>query len=216
MKKKNNINKKAFHVEFKNTSQQLAWTLLEQHDLTFLLGPAGTGKTYLSAAYAVSELLHKRKKKIVITRPTVEAGEYLGHLPGTFEEKITPFIMPFYDAIQRLVGPQEFENIKKFIELAPIAYMRGRTFSDSICILDEAQNCTKSQLKLFMTRLGENSKMIINGDASQSDLNISPVPLNSVVDALRSTQGIGLLEFDEKSIVRHPLVAVILERLCSK
>lgn len=206
--------KKSFHMEFKNSAQKIAWASFEQNDILFLSGVAGTGKTHLSMAFAISEILNKKKKKIIITRPVVEAGEHLGFLPGSFAEKIMPFLMPLYDVMDSLVGvdTQERDKINGSIEIAPIAYLRGRTFKDSICILDEAQNCTKSQLILFLTRLGEDSKMIITADPTQSDLKEMPY-VGELSKLLEGIPGIGIVEFNESQIVRHPLVAKILEKL---
>lgn len=174
-----------------------------------------THNTHLACAFAISEILAKRKKKCVLTRPIVEAGESLGFLPGTFDEKVTPYMMPMYDSIQKCVGmegPQK-EMIDRSIEVAPIAYMRGRTFDDSVCIFDEAQNATKSQLKLFMTRFGENSKIIITGDPNQSDLRPQDQGLMHIVNKLEDLPGVGVIYFKASSIVRHPMIAAILERL---
>lgn len=203
-----------FHLEFKNVAQKLAWSTYQQNDVLFLTGPAGTGKSYLAMAFAVNEILQGNKKRIIITRPIVEAGESLGFLPGTFEEKVHPYMMPLYDSIYKLVGddnPQR-ELIDAAIEVAPIAYMRGRTFDDAICIFDEAQNSNLKQLKLFLTRFGENSKVIITGDPSQSDLG-GPVALVEVMAKLESVQSVGMIKFKADSIVRNPLIAKIVERL---
>lgn len=207
-----------FHLEFLNQAQKMAWGAFDQHDVLFLLGPAGCGKTHLACAFAISEILAKRKKKVVLTRPIVEAGESLGYLPGTFDEKVTPYMMPMYDSIQKCVGiegPQK-ELIDRSIEVAPIAYMRGRTFDNSVCIFDEAQNATKAQLKLFMTRFGENSKIIITGDPMQSDLRPCDQGLMQIVNQLEDLPGVGAIYFKASSIVRHPLIAAILERLEEK
>lgn len=207
-----------FHLEFLNQAQKMAWGAFDQHDVLFLLGPAGCGKTHLACAFAISEILAKRKKKCVLTRPIVEAGEALGFLPGTFDEKVLPYMMPMYDCIQKCVGlegPQK-EIIDRSIEVAPIAYMRGRTFDSSVCIFDEAQNATRSQLKLFMTRFGENSKIIITGDPNQSDLRPGDQGLMHIVNKLEDLPGVGVIYFKASSIVRHPLIAAILERLEEK
>ena len=207
-----------FHLEFLNQAQKMAWGAFDQHDVLFLLGPAGCGKTHLACAFAISEILAKRKKKCVLTRPIVEAGEALGFLPGTFDEKVMPYMMPMYDCIQKCVGldgPQK-EMIDRSIEVAPIAYMRGRTFDNSVCIFDEAQNATKSQLKLFMTRFGENSKIIITGDPKQSDLRPCDQGLMDIVNKLEDLPGVGVIYFKASSIVRHPMIAAILERLEEK
>ena len=148
-----------------------------------------------------------------MTRPIVEAGESLGFLPGTFDEKVNPYMLPLFDAITKLTGSEsQKEAIEKAIEVAPLAYMRGRSFDDSVCIFDEAQNATKQQLKLFLSRFNDNSKVIVTGDPRQSDL-MGDVALTYVVSRLESIDGIGTIEFGSDSIVRHPLVSAILERL---
>jgi phosphate starvation-inducible PhoH-like protein len=206
--------KKSFHLEFKNSNQKIAWSAFEQNDILFMIGPAGVGKSYLAAAFAISEILSKNKKKIILTRPIIEAGESLGFLPGTFEEKVNPYMTPLYDSIDKILGPfgPEREKVDQCIEIAPIAYLRGRTLDNAVCILDEAQNCTRIQLKLFLTRLGENSKMIITADPKQSDLK-GEVQLTEILTKIKTIPGIATIEFKESSIVRHPLVAKILERL---
>jgi len=203
-----------FHLEFKNQAQKMAWGAFDQHDVLFLLGPAGTGKTHLACAFAIGEILAKRKKRIILTRPIVEAGESLGFLPGTFDEKVNPYMLPMYDCINKCVGvegPQR-DIINRAIEVAPIAYMRGRTFDDAVCIFDEAQNATKSQLKLFMTRFGENSKIIVTGDPMQSDIGGGHTALVQIVKKLEDVQGIGVIQFKASSIVRHPLISAIIEK----
>jgi phosphate starvation-inducible PhoH-like protein len=206
---------RSFHLEFKNPTQKMAWTDFQQHDILFLLGPAGTGKSFLAMAFAINEVLAKRKKRIILTRPIVEAGESLGYLPGTFDEKVAPYIMPLFDCMTKLVGPNTSglrEIINSCIEVAPLAYLRGRTFEDSVCIFDEAQNATYAQLKLYLSRIGENSKMIINGDPDQSDIP-GPVALSNIIDRLEDDPGIGIVEFDNSEIVRNPIIARILEKL---
>ena|SRR5271166_2925013 len=202
-----------FHLEWKNSSQKLAYMTFEQHDALFLVGPAGTAKTHLAVAFAISEIINKKRKRIVLTRPMVEAGgEKLGFLPGTFEEKINPYLLPIFDCMDIIVGREtpDRERINKSIDIVPMAYLRGRTFHDSICILDEAQNANEEQLKLFMTRLGLNSKMIITGDPTQSDLR-GDGAFGRVVQAMKDgIHGIGVVEFNEACIVRHELVAKIL------
>ncbi len=204
-----------FHVEFLNTAQKMAYGFFQQHDVLFLIGPAGTGKTHLAMAFAINEVLQKHKKKVVLTRPVIEAGESLGFLPGELENKVYPYMLPLHDCMDRLVGEQgpQKESIDKSIELCPLAYMRGRTFYNSVCILDEAQNATEKQLKMFLTRFGEGSKIIITGDPKQSDLTDKAVPLVNVVNRLESVPGIGIVRFKEDSVVRHPLVSAILEKL---
>jgi phosphate starvation-inducible PhoH-like protein len=204
-----------FHLEFLNQAQKLAWEAFDNHDVLFLIGPAGCGKTMLSCAFGISEVISKKKKKIILTRPIVEAGESLGYLPGTFEEKVNPYMLPMYDCIDRCLGrdgPQR-EMISKSIEVAPLAYLRGRTFHDSVCIFDEAQNATASQLKLFLTRFGANSKIIVTGDPFQSDLHHNDQALMNVVKKLENLDGVGIIYFKANSIVRHPLIASMLERL---
>lgn len=205
---------KGFHLEFLTPSQRLAWQAFQQHDVLFMLGPAGTGKTLLASAFGVTEILRKTKQKLVLTRPIVESGESLGYLPGTFDEKINPYMMPLYDSIDKICGSdgRQKELIKESTELVPIAYMRGRTFENAVFILDEAQNCTRSQLKLALTRFGKNSKMIITGDPDQSDLP-GEVALADIVYKLRTVTGIGVVIFKENSIVRHPLIAKILAKI---
>lgn len=212
-----NVNSRTFHLEFLNQAQKLAWESFDKHDVLFLIGPAGCGKTMLACAFGISEILSKKRKKIVLTRPVVEAGESLGYLPGSFEEKINPYMLPMYDSIDRCVGkdgPQR-EIISKSIDIAPLAYLRGRTFHDSVCIFDEAQNATMSQIKLFLTRFGNNSKIIVTGDPGQSDLHFKDQALMSVVKKLENLSGVGVIYFKSSSIVRHPLIASILESLDS-
>jgi len=211
--------RRPFHLEFKTPAQKMAWAAFDQHDVLFLLGAAGTGKSHLGCAFAISEVLAKRKQTIVLTRPTVEAGgESLGFLPGSADEKIHPYMLPLFDCMDRCLGkfsPQR-EIINKSVELAPMCFMRGRTFHDSVCILDEAQNCNFTQLKLFLTRFGENSKVIITGDPMQSDLHPRDRALMNVVDRLSTLKGVGVIQFKSNAIVRHPLIAGILEKLEAK
>ena len=209
--------RKAFHLEWKNSSQKIAYMAFEQHDVLFLIGVAGTAKTHLAVAFACSEILSKKKKKIVLSRPIVEAGEKLGFLPGTFEEKINPYLMPIFDCLDTIVGRDTLERnkINQCMEIVPVAYMRGRTFHDSVIILDEAQNSTEEQLKLTMTRLGLNSKMVITGDPTQSDLK-GDVALPRIVEGMKKVVGVSVVEFNESHIVRHPLVADILAAWPSK
>lgn len=203
-----------FKLEWKNASQKLAWIEFQRHDIVFLTGPAGVGKTHLAMAFAVTEVLEKKKKKIVLTRPIVEAGESLGFLPGEFENKVHPFILPCLDIVDKMTGGDPIckEIIQKSIEIAPVAYMRGRTFEDAVCIFDEAQNASLTQLKLFLTRFGEDSKLILTADPKQSDLK-GEVALIDVMEKLQTLTGVGTVEFGRKAIVRHPLIADILERL---
>ena len=211
----NSNNQKQFYLDFKTQAQKVAYSSFQQHDVLFLLGPAGVGKSHLAIAFAINEVLAKRKKKIILTRPVVEAGESLGFLPGTFEEKLNPYVMPMFDCIERCVGkdnPQR-EIIDNCLEIAPLAYMRGRTFNDSVCIFDESQNATQSQIKLFLSRFGENSKVIVTGDPNQSDLRKQDQGLMKIVRKLEDLSGIGFVNFQSSCIIRHPLISSILERL---
>ena len=181
--------------------------------MVFCCGPTGTGKTYLSVAYAVSMLKSGQIEKIILTRPAVEAGEHLGFLPGDIKEKIDPYLRPIYDALNDMLSFSEV--IKKlesgFIEIAPLAFMRGRTLSNAFIILDESQNTTPIQMKMFLTRLGENSKMIINGDLSQVDLpSGTKSGLRESINILQKVNDIGFIEFTEKDVVRNPLVSKIV------
>lgn len=186
---------------------------LSDYDVIFSYGPAGTGKTFLSVCYAVNALLNKETAKLILTRPVVEAGESLGFLPGDYTQKINPYLTPLFDAINRILTPEIYAklNAKNMIEVAPLAYMRGRTFENCIVILDEAQNATCRQMKMFLTRLGENAKLIINGDVTQIDL---PYKVKSgMVEALEVLQDvpeIGIVEFKESDVVRHPVVKKII------
>ena len=186
---------------------------LSDYDVIFSYGPAGTGKTFLSVCYAVNALLNKEAAKLILTRPVVEAGESLGFLPGDYTQKINPYLTPLFDAINRILTPEIYVklNAKNMIEVAPLAYMRGRTFENCIVILDEAQNATCRQMKMFLTRLGENAKLIINGDVTQIDL---PYKVKSgMVEALEVLQDvpeIGIVEFKESDVVRHPVVKKII------
>jgi phosphate starvation-inducible PhoH-like protein len=200
--------------QFKNVAQRLAYSVYEQHDVLFLLGPAGTGKSHLACMFAINDLLRESKSRIVLTRPIVEAGESLGYLPGTFSEKTDPYMLPLYDCIRKMIPGES--SLAKYVqdntEVAPLAYMRGRTFDGSVCILDEAQNCTWGQLILFLSRLGESSKMIITGDPNQSDIGRDSA-LMDVVCRLEGLSGVGMVKFTEEHIVRHKLVSQILKRL---
>lgn len=205
-----------FYIDFLTPAQKLAYTVYQQHDIMFMLGAAGTGKTHLATAFAIQELLGRTKENLVITRPIVEAGENLGFLPGTLNEKVDPYMAPLFDCIHKQVGKTggQCDFIKSKVEVRPLAYMRGSTFENSVCILDEAQNCSKEQLILFLTRLGNGSKMIITGDPDQSDLfPKTKTPLAQMVDDISVVEGIGVVTFPEKYIVRHSLVTKILKRL---
>jgi len=184
-----------------------------QNDLVFAIGPAGTGKTYISVALAVRALKNKRVKKIIITRPAVEAGENLGFLPGDLKEKIDPYLRPIYDALGDMVPSEKlkFYEENKIIEIAPLAYMRGRTLQNAFILLDEAQNTTPMQLKMFLTRMGPNSKVIITGDRSQIDLPRNQRSgLIDAVSVLKNVKGIGFVTLDSEDVVRHRIVKDII------
>lgn len=183
------------------------------HDITFGVGPAGTGKTYLAVACAVAALKQEKIKRIVLTRPAVEAGEALGFLPGALEEKILPYLRPLYDALHDLLEVEELQKLmdRNVIEIAPLAYMRGRTLGNSFVILDEAQNTTTEQMLMFLTRLGIGSKCVVTGDVTQIDLPRNKLSgLVEAVSALRGVQGIDMHFFTERDVVRHPLVQSIV------
>jgi len=189
--------------------------VLENHDMIFAIGPAGTGKTFLAVAFGVKLLRENKVKRIILVRPAVEAGENLGFLPGDLKEKIDPYLQPLYDGLNQLLGAESVTKLieKQVIEIAPLAYMRGRTLDDAMVILDEAQNTTKSQMKMFLTRMGFNSKMIINGDISQIDLRSrSDSGLLDAIALLKNINEIGMVELTLEDIVRHPLVAKILSK----
>ena len=197
----------------KNQSQLKYHKLLENNTIVFAMGAAGTGKTYLAVAYGVSLLKIKKVSKIIVTRPIVEAGENLGFLPGELKEKVDPYLTPIYDAFHDIIGKETTDRYleKGIIEIAPLAYMRGRTLTDAFVILDEAQNTTSTQMKMFLTRLGYNSKMIITGDESQIDLK-SSVKSGIMVasELLKDIEDIECIKFDSKDVVRHPLVSKII------
>ncbi len=187
---------------------------LKSKEIIMALGPAGTGKTYLAVAVAITMLLDKKIGKIILSRPAVEAGERLGFLPGDMKEKVDPYLQPLYDSLYDLLG---YEKIQKKIEIgeieiAPLAFMRGRTLKNCFAILDEAQNATKTQIKMFLTRIGENSKLVVNGDPSQVDLlNKNSSGLTNSTEILKKLKEIAILEFDQRDVVRNPLVSKIVE-----
>jgi phosphate starvation-inducible protein PhoH and related proteins len=200
-------------VQPKSINQRRYLEAIEQHDMVFGIGPAGTGKTYLAVAMAISALLAKRVNRIILARPAVEAGERLGFLPGTLQEKIDPYLRPLYDALYDMLDPEKVDRYleKNVIEIAPIAFMRGRTLNDSFVILDEAQNTTSEQMKMFVTRLGFNSKAVITGDVTQIDLpSARRSGLLEAVDVLKRVEGLAFVYFDEGDVVRHHLVQRII------
>lgn len=203
------------HIYPKTLGQKVLIDQLVSHDLVFAIGPAGTGKTYLAVTYAVDLLRKEKIKKIILTRPAVEAGENLGFLPGDLKEKVDPYLRPLYDALDDLLGVEITQKYieKGIIEIAPLAYMRGRTLDHAMIILDEAQNATKAQIKMFLTRLGYHSKMVVTGDITQIDLRYNEVSgLKIAQENLKGIEGISFVELDVTDVVRHPLVVKILQR----
>lgn len=198
----------------RNDNQQRFVDAFYRNDLVFALGPAGSGKTYVAIALAVKALKNKEVKKIILSRPAVEAGEKLGFLPGDMKDKIDPYLQPLYDALEDMIPPAKLKEYieNKVIQIAPLAFMRGRTLSDAVIILDEAQNTTTHQIKMFLTRLGMNAKMVITGDITQIDLPPSQLSgLKHALRVLKGVKGIGNIEFDKADIVRHKLVQRIVE-----
>lgn len=201
-------------IKAKTVNQQKLVDQVKDNDLVFALGPAGTGKTFISVAMAVRALKNKQVKKIIITRPAVEAGENLGFLPGDLKEKIDPYLRPIYDALNDMIPHEklQFYMEREIIEIAPLAYMRGRTLNNAFILLDEAQNTTPMQMKMFLTRMGPDSKMIVTGDTSQIDLPRNQRSgLKEAIRILNDMKGIGFVELSEKDVVRHKLVRDIIE-----
>src|SRR5499425_3124364 len=201
-------------VQPKSSNQRRYLDAIEKHDMVFGIGPAGTGKTYLAVAMAVSALNNKQVNRIILARPAVEAGERLGFLPGTLQEKVDPYLRPLYDALYELMDQERVDRCleKNIIEIAPIAFMRGRTLNDSFVILDEAQNTTTEQMKMFLTRLGFGAKAVITGDITQIDLPAGRT--SGLVEAMKvvaSIDGISFVYFDERDVVRHKLVQQIVK-----
>jgi putative phoH-like protein len=200
-------------IKSRSNNQQMLVDAFNKNDMVFAVGPAGTGKTYLSIALAVKSLKAKEVKKIILSRPAVEAGEKLGFLPGDMKEKIDPYLQPLYDSLEDMIPAVKLQDMvdKHIIQIAPLAFMRGRTLNDAIIILDEAQNTSTAQIRMFLTRLGMNSKMIITGDLTQIDLPYHQKSgLKEAVEILNDTEGIAIVKLSQKDIVRHKLVTKIV------
>jgi phosphate starvation-inducible PhoH-like protein len=201
-------------IKPKTKNQQELVSAVDKTDMTFAVGPAGTGKSYISVALAVRALKAKQVKRIIMTRPAVEAGEKLGFLPGDLKEKLDPYLMPLYDALYDMMPAEKLEDYieKGTVQIAPLAFMRGRTLDNAFVILDEAQNTTVSQMKMFLTRMGANAKFIITGDATQIDLpKNQPSGLKHALEVLHGVKGISFMEFDESDVIRHKLVKKIIK-----
>ena len=201
-------------ITARTENQQLLVTAFENNDLVFATGPAGSGKTFVAIALAVKALKNKEVRKIILSRPAVEAGEKLGFLPGEMKDKLDPYLQPLYDALQDMIPAAKLKEYMEnnVIQIAPLAFMRGRTLNDAVIILDEAQNTTTHQIKMFLTRLGMNAKMIVTGDVTQIDLPPSTTSgLIQAMQILKGVNGIGKIEFTKKDIVRHKLVQRIVE-----
>ena len=200
-------------IKGRSENQQLLIDSFNKNDMIFAVGPAGTGKTYLSIALAVKAMKEKNAKKIILSRPAVEAGEKLGFLPGDMKDKIDPYLQPLYDALEDMIPAAKLQDMmdKHMIQIAPLAFMRGRTLSDAVVILDEAQNTTPAQIRMFLTRMGWNTKMIITGDMTQIDLpHEQKSGLKEALQLLSGIEGISVVEFNKKDIVRHKLVTRIV------
>ena len=201
-------------IKCKTVGQKTYVDAIKNNTVVFGVGPAGTGKTYLAVCMAVAAFKSKKVEKILLTRPAVEAGEKLGFLPGDLQEKVDPYLRPLYDALQEMLGVETYAKLMErgVIEVAPLAYMRGRTLSNAFIILDEAQNTTKEQMKMFLTRLGENSKMLITGDVTQIDLPFGKESgLKNAIKILKNIEGIEIVNLTHKDVVRHPLVTEIVK-----
>lgn len=202
------------HVRARTEGQQRYLRALRDRELVFCVGPAGTGKTYLAVAMAVAALRRGQFKKIVLVRPAVEAGEHLGFLPGDLEQKINPYLRPLFDALHDVL---DYSLLRRYlgndlVEIAPLAYMRGRTLNDAVIILDEAQNATVSQMKMFLTRMGQNAKIVVTGDTTQVDLPTGTTSgLADAIERLREVEGVAVVRLDKSDIVRHPLVQAIVD-----
>ncbi len=201
-------------IRAKTENQQMLVKAYAKHDLMFVTGPAGTGKTYTAIALAVKALKNKEARRLILSRPAVEAGEKLGFLPGDMKDKIDPYLRPLYDALEEMIQPARLKEMLEdgTIQIAPLAFMRGRTLSDAVVILDEAQNTTSAQIKMFLTRMGFNTKMIVTGDRTQIDLPLAQRSgLEEAMRILKGVRGIAFVEMNKKDIVRNPLVTRIVD-----
>ncbi|MGV3637178.1 MAG: PhoH family protein, partial [Flavobacteriales bacterium] len=201
-------------VKARTRNQERLVEAVESSDMVFAIGPAGTGKTYTAVALAVKALKERKVRRIVLTRPAVEAGENLGFLPGDLREKLDPYLQPLYDALREMIPASKLADHldEGVIQIAPLAFMRGRTLDHAFVILDEAQNATLTQMKMFLTRMGRNAKFVITGDATQVDLpDRQPSGLLPVVNMLRTVEGVSVVELDEKDVIRHELVTKVLK-----
>jgi len=201
-------------VKARTENQQKLVKVFQQNDMIFALGPSGTGKTYTAVALAVKALKNKEIRRIILTRPAVEAGENLGFLPGDLKEKLDPYLQPLFDALRDMIPPEKLKTYMEsgIIQIAPLAYMRGRTLDNAYVILDEAQNATRNQMKMFLTRMGQTAKFVITGDMSQVDLPRNQQSgLQEAYSILKNVKGIGMVEFDKSDVIRHKLVRKVLE-----
>ena len=200
-------------IKAQTANQRKLVQLMKTNDMVFAVGPAGTGKTYTGVALAVKALKEKQVKRIILTRPAVEAGENLGFLPGDLKEKLDPYMMPLYDALRDMIPAEKLESLieKGTIQIAPLAFMRGRTLDNAFVILDEAQNTTHSQMKMFLTRMGKNAKFMLTGDPGQIDLPRRVISgLKEALLVLKSVKGVGIIHFDDKDVIRHRLVKKVI------
>jgi phosphate starvation-inducible PhoH-like protein len=208
------VNRKGLNIRAKTFRQKRYVSAIKSHDLTFCIGPAGTGKTFLAAIVAVQALLKNEVERLILTRPAVEAGEKLGFLPGDLQQKVNPYLRPLYDAIYEVLDAEKIPTYieRGIIEVAPLAYMRGRTLNDAFIILDEAQNTTSAQMKMMLTRLGNRSRMVVTGDVTQTDLpSYQDSGLAMAEKILKDVKGIAFCELTKSDVVRHPLVQRIVE-----